>query len=254
MKLNLKRPLVFFDIESTGLNVVHDRIVEISCIKRTPDGGEKVLTMRFNPQMPIPAESSAIHGIKDEDVAGCPTFKEKAHELASYFSGCDIAGFNSNHFDVPLLAEEFIRAGVNFDFSHCRFIDVQNIFHKMEQRTLTAAYRFYCDKSLEDAHSAEADTRATMEVLEGQLDRYTGELQNDVDFLADFSCRSRNVDFAGRVVLDDNNVPTINFGKYKGQPIQEVLARDHGYYSWVMQGDFPQNTKQIFTKYYLMSR
>ncbi len=251
MKLNLTRPLVFFDIEATGLNIAHDRIVELCFIKIYPDGSEEAHTMRFNPEIPISAEASAVNGIKDEDVANCPTFKEKAADIAAMLKDCDMAGYNSNHYDVPLLVEEFIRAGVNFDITQCRFVDVQGIFHKMEQRNLSAAYRFYCDKELTDAHTALADTRATYEVLLGQLERYGDNLKNDVEFLANFSRRNRNVDLAGRIVLNDKDVPTVNFGKYRGQPLTDVLLKDPGYYSWVMQGDFPQNTKQVFMRYML---
>ncbi|MCI5756768.1 MAG: exonuclease domain-containing protein [Alloprevotella sp.] len=254
MELHLTRPLIFFDIESTGLQVSTDRIIELCYIKVMPDGTEKTVTQRFNPQIPIPAESTAVHGIHDEDVAQCPTFAEKAAQIAADFKHADLAGFNSNNFDIPLLYEEFVRAGVAIDLSNCRMIDVQNIFHKMEKRTLEAAYQFYCGKTLEDAHSAEADTRATYEVLKGQLDRYGAELQNDVTFLADFSRRNRNVDFAGRIVLDDNGTAVINFGKYRGKPVVETLRRDPGYYNWIMQGDFTQNTKQVFTKYKLLTK
>lgn len=248
MNLKLQRPIVFFDIEATGLNVGTDRIVELCCIKVYPDGREEVKTQRFNPGIPISEEATAVNGIRNEDVANCPTFKEKASEIAQVFSGADIAGFNSNFFDVPLLVEEFIRSGVDFDPSRCRFVDVQNIYHKMERRTLSAAYKFYCDADLENAHSAEADTRATYEVLKAQLDRYEGELQNDVAFLSDFSKRNNNVDLAGRVVMDEQGVEVINFGKYRGKPVAEVFRRDPGYFSWLMQGDFTQNTKQVFMR------
>ncbi len=251
MKLNLTRPLVFFDIEATGLNISHDRIVELCLIKIYPDGSEESRTIRFNPTIPISAEASAVNGIKDEDVADCPTFKEKASEIYEVIKGCDIAGYNSNTYDVPLLVEEFLRAGIDFDVNSHRFIDVQTIYHKMEQRNLSAAYRFYCDKELTDAHTALADTRATYEVLLGQLERYGEALKNDVDYLAEFSRRGRNVDFAGRIVLNEKDVPTINFGKYKGQPLTDVLRREPGYYAWVMQGDFSQNTKQVFMRYML---
>lgn len=248
MKLNLSRPIVFFDIEATGLNIATDRIVELSYIKVYPDGHEESQTLRFNPGIPISAEASAVNGIKDEDVAGCPSFKEKAADLALIFSECDIAGFNSNYFDIPLLVEEFIRAGINFDIGKCRFVDVQNIYHKMEKRTLAAAYKFYCDKDLENAHTAQADTRATYEVLQSQLDLYGKDLKNDIAFLADFSRRNRNVDLAGRIVLNEQGVETINFGKYKGQAVADVIKREPGYFSWIMQGDFPQNTKQEFMR------
>ena len=248
MKLSLDRPLVFFDIEATGLNVATDRIVELCYIKLTPDGGEQTVTQRFNPGLHISAEATAVNGITDDDVAGCPHFRDKAAELAEAFAGCDFAGFNSNHFDVPMLVEEFIRAGIDFDITGCRFIDVQGVFHKMERRDLTAAYKFYCGKDLAAAHTAEADTRATLEVLEAQLDRYAGTLKNSVAFLAEFSRRNRNVDLAGRIVYNDQNVETINFGKYRGRAVADVLRRDPGYYSWVMQGDFTQNTKQTLMR------
>lgn len=245
MELNLTRPIVFFDLETTGTSVTHDRIVEISLIKVNPDGTEFERTRRVNPTIPIPAEATAVHHITDADVANEPTFKQIARSLAEIFSGADIAGFNSNRFDIPLLLEEFHRAGIALDISSTRFVDVQTIFHKKEQRTLSAAYRFYCGKELEDAHSAAADTRATLEVLKAQLDRYD-DLKNDIRELAEYSSHSTNVDFAGRLVYDDKHREVINFGKYKGQLAEDVLRRDTGYYGWVMQGDFPQNTKDAF--------
>jgi DNA polymerase-3 subunit epsilon len=248
MKLNLKNPIVFFDLETTGVNINNDRIVEICYLKVHPNGNEESKTLRINPEMHIPEESSAVHGIYDEDVADCPTFKEVAKQIARDIEGCDIAGFNSNRFDVPLLAEEFLRAGVDIDMSRRKFIDVQVIYHKLEQRTLSAAYKFYCDKNLEDAHTAEADTRATYEVLKAQLDRYPEALQNDMAFLSEYSSFTRNVDFAGRMVYDEQGVPTFNFGKYKGKSVEEVLRRDPGYYSWMLQGDFTLNTKQMLTR------
>lgn len=248
MQLQLSRPIIFFDIEATGLNIATDRIVELCYIKVLPNGTEKVVTQRFNPGIHISAEASAVNGIYDEDVANCPTFKMKAAEIARDFEGCDLAGFNSNHFDIPLLVEEFIRSGVDYDVTGARLVDVQGIFHKMERRDLTSAYKFYCNKDLTDAHTAEADTRATLEVLEAQLDRYADTLKNNVAFLAEFSRRNRNVDLAGRIVYNDQNVETINFGKYRGRPVAEVLQRDPGYFNWVMQGDFTQNTKQAFMR------
>lgn len=246
MELNLRNPLIFFDLETTGVNITKDRIVEISYIKVFPNGQEQEKTIRVNPDMPIPPEATAIHHITDEDVKDKPLFKDIAKDLSHVFEGCDIAGFNSNRFDIPLLMEEFLRAGVNFDISKRKFIDIQTIFHKMEQRTLVAAYKFYCNKDLNDAHSASADTRATYEVLKAQLDRYSS-LENDVDYLSKFSSQNRNVDLAGRIVLNDQNVEVFNFGKYKGQPVEEVLRRDIGYFGWMMQGDFPQNTKNVLT-------
>ncbi|MDE7472524.1 MAG: 3'-5' exonuclease, partial [Muribaculaceae bacterium] len=232
MQLNLKKPIIFFDLETTGTNIMQDRIVEISMIKIMPNGEEIEYTKRINPEMPIPAEATAVHHITNEDVAQAPTFKMLAREIAAKFEGSDIAGFNSNRFDIPMLAEEFARVGVDFDFTKPRFIDVQTIFHKKEQRTLVAAYRFYCGKELDGAHSANADTRATYEVLKAQLDRYE-DLPNDMDELSKFSAPNRNVDLMGRIILNDNNVAVINFGKYKGKPVVEVLRRDPGYYSWI---------------------
>jgi len=247
MQLNLKRPIVFFDLETTGTNITSDRIVEISVIKLHPDGREETRTRRINPEMHIPAEASEIHKIYDEDVAGEPRFKEIAKSLADFFTGCDIAGFNSNRFDIPMLDQEFQRVGIKFDFTRPRFIDVQTIYHKREPRTLSAAYRFYCGGDLEAAHSANADTRATLEVLKAQLDRYA-DLPNDIEKLAEYSSQTRNVDLMGRLVYDDRRRPVINFGKYKGKLAADILRRDPGYYSWIMQGDFPQNTKDWFTR------
>ena len=248
MELQLKRPLVFFDIESTGLSPEKDRIVEISLIKVYPDGHEEVRTRRLNPECHIPEESTAVHGITDDDVRDCPTFRQVAKSLASMIQGCDIAGYNSNRFDVPLLGEEFLRADVEVDFSRCRFIDVQTIFHKMERRTLEAAYKFYCDKDLTEAHSAEADTRATLEVLKAQLDRYPEDLQNDVEFLSSFTMLQRNLDLAGRFVYNEKDEVVINFGKHKGVPVAEVLKKEPGYYDWVMKADFPEDTKRHLTR------
>jgi DNA polymerase-3 subunit epsilon len=248
MELNLKNPIVFFDLETTGTNINSDRIVEICYLKVYPDGREEARTMRINPEMHIPEASSAVHGIYDKDVADCPTFKQVAQNIANSIEGCDLAGFNSNRFDVPLLAEEFLRAGVDIDLSSRKFIDVQVIYHKLEQRTLSAAYKFYCQKNLEDAHSAEGDTRATYEVLKAQLDRYPETLENSVDFLSSYSSFTRNVDFAGRLIYNEQGEEVFNFGKYKGQLVSQVLQRDPGYYSWMMQGDFALNTKQMLTK------
>lgn len=247
MELNLKNPLVFFDLETTGTNINTDRIVEISYLKVYPNGKEECKTLRINPEMPIPEESSLIHGIYEEDIKNCPTFKEVAKDIARDIEGADLAGFNSNRFDIPVLAEEFLRAGIDIDLSKRKFVDVQVIFHKMEQRTLSAAYKFYCEKCLEDAHTAEADTRATYEVLKAQLDKYP-ELQNDVAYLSQYSTFNRNVDLAGRIVYDDKGVEVFNFGKYKGMPVTEVLKKDTGYYSWILNGDFTLNTKNVLTK------
>ena len=248
MKLNLKNPIVFFDLETTGTNINSDRIVEICYLKVYPNGNEESKTMRINPEMHIPEASTAVHGIHDEDVADCPRFKDVAASIARDIEGCDLGGFNSNRFDIPVLAEEFLRAGVDIDLNRRKFVDVQVIYHKLEQRTLSAAYKFYCHKNLEDAHTAEADTRATYEVLQAQLDRYPDVLKNDISFLADYSSFNRNVDFAGRMVYDDKGVEVFNFGKYKGVPVAEVLRKDPGYYSWILQGDFTLNTKQMLTR------
>lgn len=215
MNLNLANPIVFFDLETTGVNIAKDRVVEISVLKVYPHGKEEQKTIRINPEMPIPKEASAIHGIYDEDVKDCPVFKGIAKELARYIEGCDLGGYNSNRFDIPLLAEEFLRAGVDFDMRKRKFVDVQTIFHKMEQRTLSAAYRFYCDKCLEDAHTAAADTFATYEVLKAQLDRYEGKLENSIEFLSKFSTQNNNADFAGFIVFNDKGVEVFNFGKIR---------------------------------------
>ncbi|MDR0835180.1 MAG: 3'-5' exonuclease [Tannerella sp.] len=246
MKLNLRNPIVFFDLETTGINISTDRIVEISYLKVDLNGKEESKTRRLNPQMHIPEQATAIHGITDEDVKDCPTFKEIARSLAAQIEGCDLAGFNSNRFDIPLLAEEFLRAGVIVDLNKRKFIDVQTIYHKMEPRNLIAAYKHYCGKDLTEAHSAEADTRATYEVLMAQLDNYP-DLENDVDKLSAFSSFTNNVDFAGRMIYNEKGEEVINFGKYKGKLVTEVLNRDPGYYSWIMQGDFALDTKQKLT-------
>lgn len=246
MKLNLKNPIVFFDLETTGINIAKDRIVEIAILKVNVDGSEESYTYKVNPEMPIPKVTSEIHGIYDEDVKDSPTFRELAKKLAKIMEGCDIAGFNSNKFDVPLLAEEFIRAEVDFDMKKRKFVDVQTIFHKMEKRTLEAGYKFYCGKTLENAHSAEADTMATYEVLKAQLDRYE-ELENNIEFLNDFSSFNKNADFIGRIIFNEEGVEVFNFGKYKGKSVEEVLAKDPGYYGWMMNGDFPLFTKKVLT-------
>lgn len=251
MKLNIERPIVFFDLETTGIDVARDHIVELCYIKLFPDGKREENTIRIKPvdalgmQIHIPERTTAIHGITDDDVKDCPTFKDISKELETIFSDSDLGGYNSNHFDIPLLVEEFLRSGINIDLRDRKFVDVCVIFKKMEQRTLSAAYKFYCKKDLENAHSALADTQATIEVLEAQLDTYAGTLTNDVNILAEISTNSRSVDFASRIVLDDNDVEVFNFGKYKGKPVKEVFQRDPGYYSWILQGDFPLNTKQV---------
>ncbi len=247
MKLQLKKPIIFFDLETTGINLMSDRIVEISLIKVMPNGEEIEKTRRINPGVHIPEEASSIHGIYDEDVASCPMFKQVAKDLANIFTGCDIAGFNSNRFDVPMLDQEFRRAGVKFDFSKARFIDVQTIFHKREPRNLIAAYKFYCGKDLTEAHSASADTRATYEVLMAQYDRYD-DLPKDMAQLSEYSGGNRCVDLMGRLVYDDQGREIINFGKYKGCVAADVLRKDPGYYSWILQGDFSDNTKDAFTR------
>ena len=248
MELKLVNPIVFFDLETTGMNIAKDRIVEISVLKVYPNGKEEQRTLRVNPEMPIPEEASAVHGIYDEDVKNCPTFKNIAKELAHYIEGCDLGGYNSNRFDIPLLAEEFLRVEVDFDMRKRKFVDVQTIFHKMEQRTLSAAYRFYCDKNLEDAHTASADTLATYEVLKAQLDRYGDQLQNDIAFLSKFSTQNNNVDFAGFLVYNDKGEEVFNFGKNKGVPVTKVLKEQPGYFSWMLNSEFPLYTKKILTE------
>ncbi len=246
MKLNLKNPIIFFDLETTGINVTTDRIVEISILKIFTDGHEESRTYKINPEMPIPPETTKIHGISDEDVQDCPKFREVAKTIAQFIEGADIGGFNSNKFDIPVLAEEFIRAEVDIDLKKRKFIDVQTIFHKMEKRTLEAAYKLYCGKDLTNAHTAEADTRATYEVLLSQLDRYP-ELQNNVEFLAEFSSFNRNVDFVGRMIYNDKNEEVFNFGKYKGHKVEDVLEKDPGFFGWMLNNDFPLDTKRVLT-------
>lgn len=275
MKLNLTKPLIIFDLETTGLDLVNDRIIQISYIKVYPDGKEERGDYLVNPEKPIPSEIAALTGISDADVADAKTFKQLSSDLEAKFKGCDFAGFNSNHFDIPLLAEEFLRAGIDFDFGKCRLIDVQTIFHKMERRNLAAAYKFYCGRKMEEdfaAHRADQDTEATYRVLQGELDRYDPlkaetpdrALPNDMDYLAEFSKTNNYVDFAGRiiwkemvdakneVVKDKDGKPLMhevfNFGKYKGWDVAEVLRRDPGYYSWMLSSDFTNNTKQVLTR------
>lgn len=260
MNLNLKRPLAFFDLETTGVNVSADRIVEISILKVFPDGSEAVKTLKLNPGIPIPLESSLFHGIYDEDVQHAPTFKDVAVEIADFIGDADLAGYNSNKFDIPVLMEEFIRAEVDFSLEGRHFIDVQNIFHQMEQRTLKAAYRFYCDKNLDNAHSAEDDVRATYAVLKSQLDRYQNvewedksgkkciPVVNDVAALHDFTNLNRPVDFAGRMVFNEKGEEVFSFGKHKGRLVEEVFAIEPSYYSWMKQGDFPLYTKKCLDR------
>lgn len=245
--MQLTKPIIFFDLETTGLNIVKDRIVELSYIIVNPDGTEARDTMRFNPEMPIPPAVTAVHGISDEDVKNCPTFKQQAHEIAELFSDCCIAGYNSNHFDIPLLAEEFIRAGVDIDLKQNNTIDVQVIFFKKEPRNLKAAYRFYCNKDLEHAHSANADTEATYEVFKAQLERYN-DLPDDIGRLSNYTTPKRCADFEGKFIFNTQNEIVIDFGKHKGKLLTEIFQKDPGYYGWIMNGEFPQSTKLMLTK------
>lgn len=275
MKLNLKKPIIVFDLETTGLDLVKDRIIQISYIKVFPDGKEERENILVNPEKKIPLEVSALTGITNEDVADAPKFEDLAQKLAEEFKGCDFAGYNSNHFDIPILAEEFLRAGIDFDFSKSNLVDAQTIFHKMERRNLAAAYKFYCGRKMEDdfeAHRADQDAEVTYRVLMGQLDKYNPEtaeeadrvLPNDMKYLAEFSKMNDNVDFAGRIVWRDMKGPdgkalttedgspmrqeVFNFGKYKGCAVTEVLLKDPGYYSWMLSNDFTNNTKQVLTR------
>ncbi len=247
MQLNLKRPLIVFDLETTGISISKDRIVEICYIKVFPDGTEEIKTMRFNPEIPIPNEVSLIHGIYDKDVEHEPKFSEKAKEIAEKFQGCDFAGFNSNKFDFPMLIEEFLRAGVEFDTENRKFVDAQRIFHLMEQRNLSAAYKFYCQKDLENAHSAEADTKATLEVLKAQIDRYEN-LKNDIDSLHEMSGQSNNFDLAGRLIFDVNKNIVFNFGKHRGKIVEDIFKKEPSYYQWMMDNDFALETKRRLTQ------
>ena len=245
MKLNLERPLAFFDLETTGTNVATDRIVEISIIKVNPDQSKDKYTKRINPTVPIPPSSSAIHGIYDKDVATAPSFEYLAQEIYDFIGDADLAGYNSNRFDIPLIIEEFFRVSERFDITGKKFVDVQTIFHKMEQRTLVAAYKYYCDKELVNAHSAEADVIATMEVLESQLDKYEN-LENSIDFLSEFSRQQgKNVDFAGRIIMNENEEIVFNFGKHKGKTVESVLTAEPSYFGWMMNADFPRYTKKV---------
>lgn len=252
MELKLKKPIVFLDLETTGINITNDRIVEISLLKISPNGKEQWLITRINPEMPIPPKVTAIHGITDRDVADSPTFREAGKTIAAFLEGCDLAGYNAIKFDIPVLAEEFLRANIDFNFRKRRYVDVQIIFHKKEQRTLSAAYSFYCRKELENAHTSKADTQATYEVLKAQLDMYK-DLDNDVEKLADYSSFSTSVDFAGRIILDDNGTEIFNFGKHKGKTVEAVLKEEPSYYSWMMNGDFPLYTKKMLTEIKLRS-
>lgn len=247
MELNLRRPIAFLDIETTGINVSTDRIVELSVLKLSPNGKKEWMTTRVNPEMPIPPRSTAIHGITDTDVENSPTFREIGKNLASFLEGTDLAGYNAIKFDIPVIAEEFLRVNIDFNFRKRKYIDVQVIFHKKEQRTLSAAYLFYCNKELENAHSSKADTEATYEILKSQLDRYT-DLENEVDKLADYSSFNNIADFAGRIVYDDTGAEIFNFGKHKGKRVEDVLRDEPSYYSWMMNGEFPLYTKKILTE------
>lgn len=244
--LNLKRPICFFDLETTGTNVVKDRIVEISILKIHPHGERESRTWIVNPGIPIPAETSAIHGITDEKVKDAPLFKDIAHRVYDMIKDSDLGGYNSNKFDIPLLAEEFLRVDIDFEMQKRVAVDVQNIFHRMEQRTLSAAYKFYCGKSLENAHSAEADVEATYEVLLAQIEKYE-ELENDIDWLSEFSNRQKVADFAGFIAYDEDGNEFFTFGKYKGTTVADVLKKDPGYFGWILNSDFPLYTKKILT-------
>lgn len=246
MPLNLTKPLCFFDLETTGINITTDRIVEISILKVYPNGNKESKTWLVNPEMPIPAEVSAIHGITDDKVANEPTFKQLATEINNMIKDADLAGFNSNRFDIPLLAEEMLRADMDFDMKSRLAIDVQTIFHKMEQRTLSAAYKFYCDKNLENAHTAAADTLATYEVLEAQVERYE-DLENNAKFLAEFSSRKRFADFAGFIAFNKEGQEVFSFGKHKGKLVTDVLETEPGYFGWLLNADFPLYTKKVLT-------
>jgi len=252
MELKLKRPLAFFDLETTGINVARDRIVEISVVKLQPDASEEWFTKRLNPGIPISPQATAVHGITDDDVKDCPSFREIGRSLAKFLEGCDLAGYNAIRFDIPLLAEEFLREGIDFDVRKRKYVDVQVIFHKKEQRTLSAAYAFYCNKELSDAHSAKADTQATYEILKAQIDRYD-DIKNDVDELARFSHHSKFADLAGRIVYNSKGQEVFNFGKHKGELVENVLKNEPSYFAWMMDGDFPQYTKKVLTEIKLRS-
>lgn len=257
MKLNLTKPFAVFDIETTGLNIATDRIVEICIVRENIDGSRDIKTMRLNPTIPIPPVVTAIHGITNEDVKDCPTFADVAVELNRFLENCDLAGYNSNKYDIPLLVEEFLRANIEFNFTGRRFVDVQNIFHRMEPRTLKGAYKFYCKKDIENAHSAEADTLATYEVLLAQLEMYkdseyvdsngkvTTPISNDVQALHDFSFNSKNVDLVGHIVYNEKNIEVFNFGKHKGKTVEEVFQKEPSYYDWMSKADFPLSTKRV---------
>ncbi len=260
MELKLQKPLAFFDIEATGLNVAKDRIIEINIYKVNPNGSEESKTWVVNPEYPISVEAVKVHGFTPDDLKDKPTFKQVAKDIERFLKNCDLAGYNAIKYDIPMLVEEFLRADVDFDVANRRLIDVQNIFMKMEQRTLSAAYKFYLNKDLEHAHSAEADTKATYEILKAQLDRYkdaefkdrdgnvSKPVQNDMDQLQVFSRHYRNADLMGQIIYNDNNEEVINFGKYKGRTVEDVFKSDPGYYGWIMKSDFPRYTKKLLTR------
>ena len=252
MKLQLTKPLCFFDLETTGTDISNDRIVEIAILKLHPNGTQEKMEKRINPEIQIPFEVSQIHGITNEMVANSPTFKEESHKIYSFIKGCDLAGYNSDRFDIPLLVEELLRAEVSFNFNNIKTVDVQTIFHKKEARTITAALRFYCDEELSDAHSAQADAKATHDVLLAQLDRYD-DLAPNVDFLNNFSKRKKTADFAGFLVFDKSNEMCFGFGKHKGKKIKDILENEPGYFGWVLNADFPRYTKKILTEVRLQS-
>ncbi len=262
-KLNLKKPLVVFDLETTGVNVVTDRIVEISIIKIMQNHEREVFTKRINPEIPIPKEASMVHGIYDEDVKNSPRFRSVAKTVYDFIEGCDLAGFNIIKFDIPLLAEEFIRARIDFNFHKVNVLDAQKIFHLMEKRTLSAAYKFYCNKDLENAHSSMADSLATLEVIEAQIEKYKGksvldnkgnhlcDIENDISVLKPLGFPDNMIDFSGRIVYNENKIPVFNFGKYKGQSIKNILTRDPSYYDWILKNAFAEDTKKKIIKYRL---
>ncbi len=247
MNLKISKPICFFDLETTGVNVSLDRIVEISILKIFPNGNKESKTWLVNPGVPIPLEASNIHGITNDIIKNEPLFKMIASDIKSMINNCDLAGFNSNKFDIPLLAEELLRSEIDFSLDNVSTIDVQNIFHKMEQRTLSAAYQFYCGKSLDNAHSSKADTLATFEVLESQIEKYD-DLENNVSFLSDFSKRGKNVDLAGFIKYNKDHIPCFSFGKHKGKTVDYVLENESGYFGWLLNADFPMYTKKVLTQ------
>lgn len=250
--LKLHKPICFFDLETTGINVGKDRIVEISVLKVFPNGNKESKTLRVNPEIPISHEATSVHGISNEDVANEPTFKEIAPQIWEMMKDSDIAGYNSNRFDVPLLAEEFLRVGFDLDLEKNRLVDVQVIFFKKEPRDLSSAYQFYCNKTLENAHSAQADVEATYEIFKAQLERYD-DLENDIKFLSEFTSQRKTADLAGMIGINDKGEEIFNFGKYKGQSVKEVFQKDQGYYGWILNADFPLYTKKVFTRIKLQS-